>query len=145
MSEVLFYVLSIADKISLDINSIDEAMKSGFGWQLGPFEIIDKIGISFLKEKINNSKKNIPYLLNDIRNNKYYKVETNKIKYFDFKTKQYTELKRSEGILLLSDIKKINKPIKKIPTASLWDIGDQITVLRSIVRAIQLIWLLWNF
>ena len=30
--------------------------------------------------------------------------------------------------MLLSDIKKISKPIKKIPTASLWDIGDQITV-----------------
>ena len=38
-------------KFQIDINSIDEAMKNGFGWQLGPFEIIDKIGISFLKEK----------------------------------------------------------------------------------------------
>ena len=42
--------------------------------------------------------------------------------------KNYTTLKRSDGILLLSDIKKTNEPIKGISTASLWDIGDQITV-----------------
>ena len=40
LSEVLFYVLSIADEISLDINSIDETMKNGFGWKFGPFEIL---------------------------------------------------------------------------------------------------------
>ena len=50
------------------------------------------------------------------------------MKYFDFVSKNYTTLKRSDGILLLSDIKKTNEPIKRISTASLWDIGDQITV-----------------
>lgn len=128
LSDVLYYVLCITEEIALDINSIDEAMKNGFGWQLGPFEIIDKIGTSFLKQKLNNSKKNIPSLLNDIGDNKFYKVIENVIKFYNFKSKDYTTLKRSEGIILLSDIKKINKPIKKINTASLWDIGDQITV-----------------
>ena len=37
-------------------------------------------------------------------------------------------IKRPEGILLLSDFKKTTKPIKKISTASLWNIGDEITV-----------------
>ena len=40
LSDVLYYILCIADEISLDIVSIDEVMKNGFGWQLGPFEII---------------------------------------------------------------------------------------------------------
>ena len=128
LSEVLFYVLSIAEEISLDINSIDEAMKNGFGWQLGPFEIIDKIGFSFLEKKLNNSKKNIPNLFKYIGENKFYQLETDQMKYFDFVSKNYTTLKRSDGILLLSDIKKTNEPIKRISTASLWDIGDQITV-----------------
>jgi len=128
LSEVLFYVLSIAEEISLDINSIDEAMKNGFAWQLGPFEIIDKIGVSFLEKKISNSKKNIPNLLKCIDVNKFYQIEADQMKYFDFVSKNYKNLKRSDGILLLSDIKKIHDPIKRISTASLWDIGDQITV-----------------
>ncbi len=128
LSEVLYYVLTIAEEISLDINSIDEAMKNGFGWQLGPFEIIDKIGVSFLIEKLNESKKIIPSILNDIGENKFYQLESNQIKYYDFVSKNYATLNRLKGVLLLSDIKKTNKPLKKISTASLWDIGDQITV-----------------
>ena len=58
----------------------------------------------------------------------YYKVEDDEIKFFDFKTKQYSNLRRQKGVLLLSDIKKIKKPIKSISTASLWDIGDGIIV-----------------
>ena len=128
LSDVLYYVLEIAEKISLDIISIDEAMKKGFGWSLGPFEIIDQLGPSFLKEHFLNTNKNIPTLLDDIGGKKFYKIESNNIKYFDFITKEYNILKRSEGVLLLSDIKKTNKPITKISTASLWDIGDQVTV-----------------
>ena len=128
LSDVLYYVLEIAEKISLDIISIDEAMKKGFGWSLGPFEIIDQLGPSFLKEHFLNTNKNIPTLLDDIGGKKFYKIESNNIKYFDFITKEYNILKRSEGVLLLSDIKKTNKPITKINTASLWDIGDQVTV-----------------
>ena len=107
LSDVLYYVLSIADEISEDIISIDEAMKHGFGWKLGPFEIIDKIGSSFLKEKLLSSKKNIPLLLELIGNNKFYKIEDNEIKYFDLIKKDYKILKRAEGVILLSDIKKI--------------------------------------
>ena len=128
LSDVLYYVLEIAEKISLDIISIDEAMKKGFGWSLGPFEIIDQLGPSFLKEHFLNTNKNIPTLLDDIGEKKFYKIESNNIKYFDFITKEYNILKRYEGVLLLSDIKKTNKPITKISTASLWDIGDQVTV-----------------
>ena len=77
---------------------------------------------------VNDSKKNIPNLLKYIGENKFYQLEVDQMKYFDFMSKNYTTLKRSDGILLLSDIKKTNDPIKRISTASLWDIGDQITV-----------------
>ena len=128
LSDVIYYVLNIAEEISLDILSIDETMKNGFGWKFGPFEIIDKIGSSFFKDYFINLNKKIPILLDKIGEDKFYKVESDHIKYFDFNTNDYKILKRPDGILLLSDIKKINKPIKKIQTASLWNIGDQVTV-----------------
>ena len=128
LSEILYYVLCITDEISLDIVSIDEAMKNGIGWQKGPFEIIDKIGSIFLKEKFINSNRAIPTLLENIGNKKFYKIENKEIKFFDFKSNDYKVLKRPEGVILLSDIKKINKPIANINYARLWDIGDSITV-----------------
>ena len=128
LSDVLYYILTIAEEISLDIVSVDETMKDGFGWKLGPFELIDYIGTSFLEKIIIQSNKEVPNLLKKIGNKKFYKTEENNISFFDFKTNNYKKLIRSNGVILLSDIKKIYNPIKKIQTASLWDIGDKITV-----------------
>jgi len=125
---VLYYILTIAEEISLDIVSVDESMKDGFGWKLGPFELIDYIGTSFLEKIIIQSNKEVPNLLKKIGNKKFYKTEDSNISFFDFKTNNYKKLIRSNGVILLSDIKKIYNPIKKIQTASLWDIGDKITV-----------------
>ena len=128
LSDVLYYILTIAEEISLDIVSVDETMKDGFGWKLGPFELIDYIGTSFLEKIIIQSNKEVPNLLKKIGNKKFYKTEENNISFYDFKTNNYKKLIRSNGVILLSDIKKIYNPIKKIQTASLWDIGDKITV-----------------
>ena len=128
LSDVIYYVLEIAEEISLDIISIDQAMKNGFGWKFGPFEIIDKIGISFLKEHYTKSKNKIPKLLEDIKDNNFYKIESNKLFYFDFNSNNYESLNRPKGVLLLSDFKKTNKALKRIPTASLWNIGDGVIV-----------------
>ena len=67
LSDVLYYVLTIAEEISINIHSIDAAMRDGFGWKLGPFEIIDKIGLSWFKNELQNSKKNIPALLDSTK------------------------------------------------------------------------------
>ena len=125
--DVLYYVLLITNDIAEDIVSIDESMKNGFGWKYGPFELIDLIGTKFLIEKIGLTKK-LPDLLNKIGNNNFYKVESTKLKYFDFNSNDYKDLIRPDGVILLSDFKKTHKPIKTIKTASLWDIGDQVTV-----------------
>lgn len=128
LSEVLLYVLTIANEISSNIHSIDAAMRDGFGWKQGPFEIIDKIGPTIFKSQLTNSKKNIPEILEAVGNDSFYKVEDNEIKFFDLKSKEYLIIERPTGVLLLSDIKKTKQPINKISNASLWDIGDGVTV-----------------
>ena len=128
ISDVLYYVLNITEEISHNILDIDEAMKNGFGWKFGPFELLDNIGPLFIKDIFIKSKKDIPILLDKIADNSFYKVQSNKINYYDFKTNKFKNLKRPDGVILLSDIKKIQKPIVNINTASLWDIGNKVTV-----------------
>ena len=103
-------------------------MKNGFGWKFGPFELLDNIGPLLIKDIFIKSKKDIPILLDKIADNSFYKVQSNKINYYDFKTNKFKNLKRPDGVILLSDIKKIQKPIVNINTASLWDIGNKVTV-----------------
>ena len=103
-------------------------MKNGFGLASGPFELMDKLGKTWIKEKFLETNIKIPKILNNLPEEKFYKVEDQKLKFFDFISNKFVNLNRPNGIILLSDIKKIKEPIQKISTASLWDLGDGVTV-----------------
>ena len=126
--EFILYTLNHAEEIANDLLSIDNAMKNGFGLAFGPFELMDKLGKTWIKEKFLESNIKLPKILNNLPEEKFYKVEDQKLKYFDFISNKFVNLNRPKGIILLSDIKKIREPIQKISNASLWDIGDGVTV-----------------
>ena len=89
---------------------------------------MDKLGKTWIIEKLLESNIKLPKILNNLPEEKFYKVEDQKLKYFDFISNKFVNLNRPKGIILLSDIKKIREPIQKISNASLWDIGDGVTV-----------------
>ena len=126
--EFISYTLNHAEEIANDLLSIDNAMKNGFGLAFGPFELMDKLGKTRIKKKFLESNIKLPRILNNLPEEKFYKVEDQKLKYFDFITNKFVNLNRPNGIILLSDLKKIKEPIQKISTASLWDLGDGVTV-----------------
>jgi len=126
--EFILYTLNHAEEIANDLLSIDNAMKNGFGLAFGPFELMDKLGKTWIKEKFLESNIKLPKIFNNLPEEKFYKVEDQKLKYFDFISNKFVNLNRPKGIILLSDIKKIREPIQKTNTASLWDIGDDVTV-----------------
>ena len=126
--EFILYTLNHAEEIANDLLSIDNAMKNGFGLAFGPFELMDKLGKTWIKEKFLETNIKVPKILNNLPEEKFYKVEDQKLKYFDFISNKFVNLNRPNGIILLSDLKKIKEPIQKISTASLWDLGDGVTV-----------------
>ena len=126
--EFILYTLNHAEEIANDLLSIDNAMKNGFGLAFGPFELMDKLGKTWIIEKLLESNIKLPKILNNLPEEKFYKVEDQKLKYFDFISNKFVNMNRPKGIILLSDIKKIREPIQKISNASLWDIGDGVTV-----------------
>lgn len=127
MSEVLCYCAEIVDQIADDIFAIDTAMKLGYNWKFGPFEMMDKLGIKWIIERLKAEEKPIPALLATMGEMTFYKIEDGKLHYYT--SKGYQPVVRPEGILLLSDIKLASKPIAKNPSASLWDIGDGVVCL----------------
>ena len=126
--EFISYTLNHSEEIANDLLSIDNAMKNGFGLDSGPFELMDKLGMTWIKEKFLETNIKIPKILNNLLEEKFYKVEDQKLKFFDFISNKFVNLNRPNGIILLSDIKKTREPIQKISTASLWDLGDGVTV-----------------
>jgi 3-hydroxyacyl-CoA dehydrogenase len=132
--KTLHYILSLVPEISDDITAIDEAMRVGYNWKYGPFELIDRLaddnisGPNWLKDKLKQEGFKIPKFLELTGGNSFYKTDQNK-RYFLSADGKYTEIKVAEGTWKLSDKKLGNKPIAKNPSASLWDIGDGILCL----------------
>lgn len=129
LSDTLIYSANIASEISDDIISIDNAMKWGFNWDLGPFETWDALGTSEIVKRLEKEKREVPQLVQNISH--FYKEENSKSLYFDFKTNDHKEIKRDKDKLSLKILKKAdqNKIIKKNAGASLIDIGDDVALL----------------
>jgi 3-hydroxyacyl-CoA dehydrogenase len=122
------YVSDRIPEISDELYRIDDAMRAGFGWDLGPFELWDAVG---LREALEGMKTygNQPaaWVLEmvDAGHSSFYKVEDGVKKYYDIPGKTYKPVPGSEAYLVLDNI-RANKTIWKNSSASILDLGDGI-------------------
>lgn len=123
LSQTLAYAAALVPQIADDIVSVDAAMRLGYNWKFGPFELIDQLGAGWLATRLAGEGKTVPPLLSAAADRSFYRVADGHLEYL---TTQggYAPLQRPEGVLLLADIKRASKPVAKCGSASLWDIGD---------------------
>lgn len=126
LSHTLSYAASLVPEISDDITGIDAAMRDGYNWKFGPFELLDQIGVPWFVDKLKSENCTVPSLL--ANNTSMYSTSSGKLEFTDL-AGQYHPVRRAEGVLLLSDIKQQGTPILKNASASLWDIGDGVACL----------------
>lgn len=131
LSRVLSYAASLVPEISSSLVGIDTAMKLGFNWKFGPFELLDKIGIKWFVDKMQGEGREVPsFLIKVIEMGQasFYQLNAGHLQYF---TPQgiYENIIRPQGQLWLSDIKRQSKSILSNGSAHLWDIGDQVACL----------------
>jgi 3-hydroxyacyl-CoA dehydrogenase len=123
MVHTLHYAASLVPQISDDIVNVDNAMKWGFNWKFGPFEMMDQLGTDWLIEQMPKYGLDVPEFLAKAAGKTFYKTEDVVLKYFGTDG-MYHIVERAEGVLLLADIKRKSQPVTKNASASLWDIGD---------------------
>ncbi len=133
LSQVLTYAANLVPEIADDILSVDEAMKLGYAWKFGPFELIDQLGAEFFAKRLEENGIAIPELLKTALEKtetdcKFYNVNNGQLQSLGTDG-SYHNVIRDEGVLLLSDIKRSGKPVEKNSSASLWDIGDGVICL----------------
>jgi 3-hydroxyacyl-CoA dehydrogenase len=126
LSNTLCYAASLVPEISDDITGIDAAIRDGYNWKFGPFELLDQIGVPWFVDKLKFENRFIPPLLTN--NSSLYSTGAGRLAFADL-SGNYHPAQRAEGVLLLTDIKQQNKPLLKNGSASLWDIGDGVACL----------------
>lgn len=130
LAPTLLYSADMHGKIADDIVSIDNAMKWGFGWQQGPFEVWDAIGVNKSVERMKEQGETIPEFARKLLDKgfeTFYKEEDNELFYFD--GEGYSPVPVKEKVIDLKRFKKKHGVIKKNSGASLIDMGDGIALL----------------
>ncbi|MGB9668320.1 MAG: 3-hydroxyacyl-CoA dehydrogenase/enoyl-CoA hydratase family protein [Thermosulfidibacteraceae bacterium] len=132
ISTLLIYSANRIPEIADDIVQIDNAMKWGFNWELGPFEIWDAIGVRKSVERMEREGMTVPEKVKrmlEANAETFYKEEKGKVYYWDFNTNSYREVPTKPEIINLAILKRNNRVIKGNADASLIDLGDGVLCL----------------
>ncbi|MFQ6117182.1 MAG: 3-hydroxyacyl-CoA dehydrogenase, partial [Candidatus Bipolaricaulia bacterium] len=129
------YAAELVPEIADHIYSVDNAMKWGFNWELGPFETWDAIGVREAAERMEREGERVPQLVQDLLKvgESFYRRENSKKLYFDI-SGSYKELPRPEGVVVLADLKQEKKVVRENKGASLIDLGDGVACLEFHTR-----------
>ena len=125
MKKTILYASSLVPDVTENFNDIDDAMKCGFNWSKGPFEILNEIGIENFVSKLNKDEE-IPSFIKQLidQKNSLFKTTDNVLEYFH-PQHFYMPMQRPNGVISLSDIKKFSKPIYTNTSASIWEMSGK--------------------
>ncbi len=127
-SGLFAYISNRIPEISDELYRIDDAMRAGFGWQMGPFELWDALGVAEgIKMMERAGKKPAKWVYDMVadRNTAFYKTEKGKKTFYDITATAYNPLPGTEAFILLDNFRQ-DKAVWKNSGATITDIGDGI-------------------
>ena len=133
MGQTLAYAAALVGDVSDNANSIDQAMRMGFNWKFGPFELMDQLGTGWFVERLAKSGMAVPGFLKIVAGRPIYRIE-NGLRQVVGLDGAYHAIMCPEGVLLLEDIKRVSQPILKNGSAALWDVGDGVACFEFISK-----------
>ncbi|MDH3215376.1 MAG: 3-hydroxyacyl-CoA dehydrogenase/enoyl-CoA hydratase family protein [Candidatus Krumholzibacteria bacterium] len=127
ISETLLYSVNRLGEIADNIVDIDNAMKWGFNWEVGPFELWDVLGVEKVVERLKKDKQPIPDVLEDVlrsESKQFYRRDKDLTHRYFVPGGEYEVMPERKSTISLQRLKSKNKVIKKNAGASLIDMGD---------------------
>ena len=134
LARTLAYAASLVPEVSDEVVPIDEAMKLGYGWSRGPFEMIDALGAGWFRDLLAAEGVPVPPVLDAAGDAPFYRTGGGRITHFVM-GQGHRPLERAPGVVRLADLAALASPMLSNPTASLWDVGDGIACLEFHTKA----------
>jgi 3-hydroxyacyl-CoA dehydrogenase len=131
-SRVSRYAANRIPEIADTIVEIDNAIKWGFGWEIGVFEAWDAIGVRESVERMRKEGQAVPESVEKMLASgaeTFYKNENGNRSYYDLVSGEYKPMPDRPGVMVLKSVKERTGVIKSNPGASLIDIGDGVACL----------------
>ena len=127
LGETFAYVQFRIPEIADELFHIDEAMKAGFGWEHGPFELWDAVGLAKGIELIKEAGHPVAPWIETLaaKEDCFYKLEANKKHYYNIGKATFVPIPGQDAFIILDNVRE-NKTIWQNKECSVIDIGDGI-------------------
>jgi len=124
------YISHRIPEISDEMYRVDDAMKAGFGWEIGAFETWDLLGVAKVAAEMKAAGYKIAGWVDEMIASgagSFYKIENGKGLYYDVPSKSYKAIPGGDAFIILSN--HADKLIWKNSACRLYDIGDGVAGL----------------
>ncbi len=132
LSETFHYSASRIPEIADDVLAVDKAMKWGFDWERGVFELWDAVGVERIVDGWEKERRTRPPLVEKLLaggKKTFYVSRNGETSFFDLGGGEYRRRPEQAGVLLLDALKAGNREIRRNASASLIDLGDGVLCL----------------
>ncbi len=127
LSYMIFqYVSNRIPEISDELFRIDDAMRAGFGWEIGPFEQWEAVGVAKTVAKMKAAGFAPATWVDEMLDagiESFYKVEAGELKYYDIPSKTFKPVSGRENFVILDNLRE-NAPVFKNSGCTVHDLGD---------------------
>jgi 3-hydroxyacyl-CoA dehydrogenase len=127
ISETCLYAARRVPEISESVVDVDRAMRWGFGWELGPFEVMDAIGVKAFADQVRNEGRALPAAIEKLlatRRSTFYESAKGATTVFDLASASAKVVEVPSGVLFLKSLKDAGREVERNSGASLIDLGD---------------------
>jgi 3-hydroxyacyl-CoA dehydrogenase len=125
LAKPLVYAASLIGEICDDVRAVDEGMRWGYNWELGPFETWDALGFAETCERLEKEGHNLPQSIQKMRTagaSGFYQKEQE----YDLINSDYKTRKRDPREQTLASVRQGSSPLYSNDSAEAWDLGDGI-------------------
>jgi 3-hydroxyacyl-CoA dehydrogenase len=127
LSETCLYASRRVPEISDHVTDVDRAMRWGFAWELGPFELMDAIGVDAFAAGVQKEGRSLPPVLEKLLasgRKSFYESEKGTTTVFDITAGTAAKVEEPAGVLILKSLKAAGREVERNAGASLIDLGD---------------------
>ena len=134
LARVLTYSASLLPDVTSSPQDIDDAMKLGYNWVKGPFELVDEIGSGKFVERLEREKRHVPEYLRSLAGKPVYAVEENKLKVRQWGG-DLEPVRLPDGVVRFHLLRQTLRPVNENASASLFHLDGGIRLVEFHTKA----------
>lgn len=152
LSRVLAYSASLVPEVGYTAQGVDDAMKLGYNWIQGPFELMDEIGVDYLIDRMQKDGMAVPDFLSAAAGSTFYRVDSGELQTRSWQG-GWQALERPEGVVRFNEKRQGMSAQNSCEVASWFDLdgvalvefhskanvldGDSMAILADAMDAIE--------